>query len=350
MSYHQRQRVRSSIKRMWRWEFWPMSLFYAPVVIYIIGLVIRYRGLTFTAVNPGLPGSGFIGENKSDSLLQLQKDNAQLTAKTTLILQANTPDKKYQQCKVFMQENKLSYPVILKPDFGQRGIDVAIIYNEKSLVDYLAEAVFDTVLQEYIDGVEFGVFYMRQPDEKNGKIFSITHKCFPSITGDGVSRLDELISQHPRLHYMAAFLFREHHDNLHTVPAKDEEVNVVQLGSHCRGSLFLEGQQYKTPALVQVVDHLSQQIDGFYFGRYDIRAESIEAFQRGDIKVIEVNGVTSESTNMYDPSYSVFTAYRILCKQWAFAFEIGQKNIAQGFVPMSVKELVNKVRVMNSGA
>jgi hypothetical protein len=349
ISYHQRQRLLSSIKRMWRWEFWPMSLFYAPVVIYILGLVIRYRGLTFTAVNPGLPGSGFIGENKSDSLLQLQKNNTELTAKTILISQAATPEKKYQQCNAFMQKNKLTYPVVLKPDFGQRGIDVAIISNEKALVDYLASAVFDTVLQEYINGVEFGVFYMRQPDEKDGQVFSITHKCFPSITGDGVSRLDELISQHPRLHYMTAFLFREHHDDLHTVPAEGEEVDVVRLGSHCRGSLFLEGQQYSTPALHQVVDHLSKQISGFYFGRYDIRAESIDAFQRGEIKVIEVNGVTSESTNMYDPSYSVFTAYRILCKQWKLAFEIGQKNITQGSLPMTVKELVSKVRVMNSG-
>lgn len=350
MNYQQRQRLLSSMKRMWRWEFWPMSLFYIPVVIYIIGLVVRYRGLTFTAVNPGLPGSGFIGESKSDSLLQLQKNNTELTAKTILILQAATAEEKYKQCQEFMRRYRLDYPVILKPDFGQRGIDVAIIHNSDELVSYLAAAVFDTVLQEYIAGVEFGVFYTRQPDEENGKIFSLTHKCFPFITGDGVSRLDELISQHPRLHYMAAFLFEQHRDNLHKIPDKNEQIDVVRLGSHCRGSLFLEGQQYSTPALTKIVDHLSKQINGFYFGRYDIRAESIEAFQRGEIKVIEVNGVTSESTNMYDPSYSVFTAYRILCEQWKLAFEIGKKNIEQGSTPMTIQELINKVRVMNSGA
>jgi hypothetical protein len=349
MSYQQRQRLLSSIKRMWRWEFWPMSLFYIPVVIYIVGLVVRYRGLTFTAVNPGLPGSGFIGENKSDSLLQLQKSNAELTAKTVLILQAATAEEKYQQCQVFMQQHAVDYPVILKPDFGQRGIDVAIIHSKVELVNYLAAAIFDTVLQEYINGVEFGVFYTRQPDEKNGKIFSVTHKCFPAITGDGVSRVDELICQHPRLHYMAAFLFKQHSHILQTVPVINEKVNVVRLGSHCRGSLFLEGKQYHTAELEHVIDHLSKHISGFYFGRYDIRAESIEAFQRGEIKVIEVNGVTSESTNMYDPSYSVLTAYRILCEQWKLAFEIGKKNIAQGSRPMTIKDLINKVRVMNSG-
>jgi hypothetical protein len=349
MSFQQRQRLLSSVKRMWRWEFWPMSLFYIPVVIYILGLVIRYRGLTFTAVNPGLPGSGFVGENKSDSLLQLQKNNSELTAKTVLIQQDATAEKKYQQCQAFMQEYKLDYPVILKPDFGQRGIDVAIINNNDELVSYLAAAIFDTVLQEYISGVEFGVFYTRQPDEKNGKIFSVTHKCFPFITGDGASRLDELICQHPRLHYMAAFLFQLHHDTLHTVPAKNEKVDVVRLGSHCRGSLFLEGKQYQTQELDVVIDRLSKNISGFYFGRYDIRADSIEAFQNGDIKVIEVNGVTSESSNMYDPSYNVFSAYRILCEQWKLAFEIGKKNMSQGVMPMTIKELINKVRVMNSG-
>jgi hypothetical protein len=326
-----------------------MGFFYIPIVIYIVGLTVRYRGLTFTAVNPGLPGSGFIGENKSDSLLQLQKNNVELTAKTILIQQAATAEEKYQQCQVFMQQHGVDYPVILKPDFGQRGVGVAIIHNSDELVSYLDVAVFDTVLQEYISGVEFGVFYTRQPDEKSGKIFSVTHKCFPFIVGDGVSRLDELICQHPRLHYMTALLFRLHRHVLQTVPVENERVDVVRLGTHSLGSLFLEGKQYHTPALERIIDRLSKNIAGFYFGRYDVRADSIEAFQRGEIKVIEVNGVTSESTNMYDPSYSVLTAYRILCKQWTLAFEIGKKNIAQGAIPMTLKDLINKVRVMNSG-
>lgn len=350
MNYRQWQSLRSSIKRAVRWEFWPMWLFYLPVVIYIVGLVIRYRGLSFTAVNPGLPGSGFIGENKSESLLQLQQHSSDKTAKTILIKQADTAEEKRRQCQHFMQQYQLTYPVVLKPDFGQRGIDVAIIANQEELIAYLDKAVFDTVLQEYIAGVEFGVFYIRHPDKEKGDIFSLTHKCFPYIVGDGVRHLDELICDHPRLHYMAAFLFKLHEKVLHTIPEKDEIVNLVTLGSHCRGSLFLDGQQYYTQLLADEIDRVSHHLPGFYFGRYDVRASDIDAFQRGDIKVIEVNGVTSESTNIYDPKNSVFTAYRILFKQWQLAFEIGKKNIVLGQSPMTIKDLLNKVRVMNSGA
>jgi hypothetical protein len=327
-----------------------MTIFYAPVVIYIVGLVIRYRGLTFTAVNPGLPGSGFIGENKSDSLLTLQQHSPETTAKTFLIECSASLEEKCLQSQQFMQQHALSYPVVLKPDFGQRGIDVDIVHNQTALSAYLATATFDTVLQEYVAGVEFGVFYVRQPDQRQGKIFSLTHKCFPHIVGDGIHSLEQLICQHPRLHYMAAFLFDEHQAHLHNIPVKNEKVDVVTLGSHCQGSLFLEGESYLTPQLEEKIDAISQHVKGFYFGRYDIRAESIEAFQRGECKVIEVNGVTSESTNMYDPSYSLFAAYRILFKQWRLAFQIGQKNILLGHSPMSIMDLINKVKIMNSGA
>jgi hypothetical protein len=326
-----------------------MSVFYAPVVIYIMGLVIRYRGLTFTAVNPGLPGSGFIGEKKSDSLLTLQQYSPETTAKTFLINCSLRLEEKCLQSQHFMQQYALSYPVILKPDFGQRGLDVDIVHDEAALSAYLAAATFDTVLQEYVAGVEFGVFYVRQPDQQQGKIFSLTHKCFPYIEGDGVHSLEQLICQHPRLHYMAAFLFEKHQANLNAIPMKNEQVDVITLGTHSRGSLFLEGESYLTSQLEKKVDVFSQHIKGFYFGRYDIRAENIEAFQRGECKVIEVNGVTSESTNMYDPSYNLFAAYRILFKQWRLAFEIGQKNIELGHSPMSVMDLINKVRIMNSG-
>ncbi|MFT7387577.1 MAG: hypothetical protein ACI8VC_000818 [Candidatus Endobugula sp.] len=326
-----------------------MSIFYVPVVIYIVGLVVRYRGLTFTAVNPGLPGSGFIGENKSDSLLTLQHHSPEMTAKTCLIMRSTCLEEKCLQSQYFMQQYALSYPVVLKPDFGQRGIDVEIVHNETDLRAYLATAACDTVLQEYIVGVEFGVFYVRQPDQLQGSIFSLTHKCFPYVVGDGVRSLEQLICEHPRLHYMAAFLFEKHQAYLHTIPVNNEQVDVVTLGSHCRGSLFLEGESYLTPSLEEKIDVISQHITGFYFGRYDIRAESIEAFQRGECKVIEVNGVTSESTNMYDPRYSLFDAYRILFNQWQLAFQIGQKNIHLGHVTMSVRELINKVRIMNSG-
>jgi hypothetical protein len=326
-----------------------MGLFYIPVVVYIIGLIIRHRSLAFTAVNPGLPGSGFIGENKSLSLLQLQENSPENTARTLLVPSDKSLKDKWDMCQNFMVAHQLIFPIVLKPDFGQRGIDVEIISNDVDLKRYLKLAVFDTVVQEYIAGVEFGVFYVRQPDKKKGEIFSLTHKCFPKLQGDGRNNIETLICEHPRLHYMAAFLLKEHDNILETIPDAGESVNVVNLGSHCRGSLFLEGKAYWSEVLAAKIDRLSQQMDGFYFGRYDIRASDELAFKNGEIKVIEVNGVTSESTNMYDPGNSVFTAYQILFRQWRLAFEIGKKNILLGNKPMTVGDLMHKVKIMNRG-
>ncbi len=347
--YRRRQLLASHIKRCCRWEFWPMTVFYIPVVAYIVWLVFRHRGMTFTAVNPGLPGSGFIGENKSLSLLQLQQHCPEYTA-TTIVIPADLDEaSKLLKCQQFMAEEGIDFPVVLKPDFGQRGVDVEIVPNNRALAQYLNKAVFDTVLQEYIDGVEFGVFYVREPEQPKGHIFSLTHKCFPALIGDGIHTIETLIFQHSRLQYMAAFLLNAFPERMYEVPAKGEKVKLINLGSHCQGALFLEGEQYHSAELASAIDHASHQIEEFYFGRYDVRAASIEAFKQGDIRIIEVNGVTSESTNMYDPSYSVFNAYRILCKQWKKAFEIGEKNIQRGYQSMSIGDLISKVRSMNMG-
>jgi hypothetical protein len=327
-----------------------MWFFYIPVVLYIAYLTIRHRGLLFTVVNPGMPASGFLGESKSDSLLALQNKVPENTALTGLIPRNKSAFERKLQCLAFMEKHRLDYPIILKPDSGQRGEDVAIIKDELAIGHYLATARCDTIVQPYIAGVEFGVFYYRQPDSHCGSIFSLTHKCFPFVSGDGVKTLEELILLHPRLHYMARFLLDLHRDNLRSVPAQGEIINVVRIGSHCRGSLFLDGQQYVTQQLGDTIDHISQQLPDFYFGRYDVRASSIEDFQQGRFKVIEVNGVTSESTNIYDPKYSVFAAYRIMFVQWRLAFSIGEKNKEKGHTPLSLFELLYKTHAMNREA
>ena len=97
----------------------------------------------------------------------------------------------------------------------------------------------------------------------------------------------------------------------------------------------------KTGELEHSIDQICRGIDGFYFGRFDIRFPSSKDFHAGrNFKIIELNGVTSESTNIYDPRYSLFDAYRILFAQWKIAFEIGAQNRRSGFLPTPVKEIL----------
>jgi len=67
-SYRGRRLLVSSWRRLIRWEFWPLWVFYVPVVCYIAFLALKHRSLTlFTACNPAIPAGGFIGDGTSPS-------------------------------------------------------------------------------------------------------------------------------------------------------------------------------------------------------------------------------------------------------------------------------------------
>jgi hypothetical protein len=185
------------------------------------------------------------------------------------------------------------------------------------------------------------VFYYRRPDEERGHIFSITEKRMPVVTGDGASTLEKLILADDRAVCMARFLLDKHQARVSEIPANGEQVQLVEIGTHCKGALFLDGSWIKTPELETRIDEISRSFDGFYFGRFDIRTPSIDDFRAGrNFKIVELNGVTSEATHIYDPRNSLIDAYRVLFEQWSLAFEIGAKNRARGVKPSTLRELM----------
>ncbi len=336
-----RRMLLSRWRRLTKWEFWPPYVFYPPVVLYVAWLMLKHRSITlFTAANPAIPGGGFIGESKAEIYRGLQKSKEYLP-KWNLIHASLAAEDRIRLAKDFINEEKLSYPLVLKPDAGQRGSGVGIIENDAELEDYLRQTTVDTLIQEYISGEEFGVFYYRYPDQPKGHIFAITEKRFPSIIGDGTNSLERLILNDPRAVCMAGFLLDKHADHLWDVPEVDEKVQLVDLGTHCRGAVFLDGGWVRTDELESAIDGICLSFAGFYFGRFDIRTPGIEDFRSGrNFKIIELNGVTSEATSIYDPKNSVFAAYRVLFNQWRIAFEIGAQNRQRGVEPTHVRTLL----------
>jgi hypothetical protein len=140
---------------------------------------------------------------------------------------------------------------------------------------------------------------------------------------------------------MARFHLKKHENDLHCIPANGEKIKLVEVGTHCRGAMFIDGASIKTPALEEKIDEISKSFRGFYFGRYDIRTPSIESVKQGrDFRVVELNGVTSEATHIYDPQNSLLNGYRVLLKQWRMAFEIGALDRERGLEPVSVRHLL----------
>src|SRR6516162_7965042 len=70
-----------------------------------------------------------------------------------------------------------------------------------------------------------------------------------------------------------------------------------------------------------------------------LRSASVDAFQQGRFKVLELNGAGSEPTHVYDPSISIWRTYRILANHWKEMFEIGAANRRRGVEPASLCEL-----------
>lgn len=340
-SFRGRRLLLSKWRRLTRWEFWPPWAFYPPVVAYCLYLACRHRSLTvFTAANPAIFAGGVIGESKSAILAGLAAADGYL-ARFRLLAGTAPLEQRIQGVRAFMRELDLTFPIVLKPDVGQRGAGVAVIRSDEEVWAYLRKAVGDTIVQEYVAGHEFGVFYYRFPDQEQGKVLAITDKRFLTLQGDGQRTLEELILSDKRAVCLAPFHLEKHQQHLFEIPAAGEPVALVELGTHCRGAVFYDGSQLKTPQLERAIDRISRSFAGFYFGRFDVRTPSLADFKVGEnFKVIELNGVTSEATSLYDPRNSLWRAYRILLQQWRIAFEIGAQNRARGVKPATLRELL----------
>ncbi len=325
-------------QRFTRWEFWPPWVFYPPVVIMVFLMGLRRRKLlAFTAANPSMPHSGIAGESKSDILGHLLPSG---TVAPFLSLPATTPDR----LEAVRKWNP-GFPLVVKPDVGERGRDVVIVHDEASLAHEIEKRTCDTIIQKYVEGAEFGVFYLRHPDEKTGRIFSITTKIMTSVTGDGTRTLEELILDHNRAVLSHRHFRRLHQERLGEIPAKGESVRLASLGSHCRGALFLNGNHLITPPLEAEIDRIARTFDGFHFGRFDLRCPDEEALKRGEgIRLIELNGVTSEATHIYHPHTPLLTGYRTLIRQWRHAYDIGMVNAAAGARVSTWRELAVLMR------
>ena len=333
-----RRRLIGFLKRKVQWEFWPAWAAYLPLAPYLIFLAIRHRSATlFTAANPGIPSGGFVGESKSEILRHLSSVEGAV-AEFDLIPVAFTPARRVGAAVRFMETCGLDYPVVLKPDVGQRGAGVAVVRSQAALNSFLSRAAGDVIIQRHVAGDEFGVFYYRYPHEPRGRVFSITHKLFPAVAGDGRRTLRELILADPRAVCMAAAYERAAKRPVEEVPATGEIVPLVELGSHCRGAIFVNGWNLRTDALEDAIERVSRAHAGFYFGRFDVRSPSIEAFREGRFEVIELNGVSAEATHVYDPSVGILEAYRTMARQWRIAFDIGSMNRARGVAPMGLFE------------
>jgi membrane protein DedA with SNARE-associated domain len=339
-----RAKLVAAVSKVWRWEFWPTWVFYLPLVPWFFVLAVWHRSLTmWTAVNPGItPAGGVVSESKSDILSRLSAESVV----PTVLIPADDSDERAERTVREIAARGWGYPVVLKPDAGERGAGVRKVHSTEDVVSYLASHQGPVMVQPFHPGpFEAGVFYYRLPGEEQGHIFSITDKVFPVLIGDGRSTLEELIWAHPRFRMQANTFLARHAGSLTRVLAEGESLPLTMAGNHCQGTLFRDGSHLLTPELEEAIDRVVKSFKGFHVGRFDVRYANPEEFRSGrGFAVVELNGVTAESTNLYDPSWSLLRAYRTLFHQWALLFRIGAVNRSLGHRPVSLTQLVVLVR------
>ena len=324
----------------WRhWEFWPTWAVYPPVVAWIAMQAIRHGGLRpITAANPGLKDGGLVGESKHDIQSLLPSPWAVPSA----VIEPGPQCARASSLLQLMSSRAWQYPLVLKPDVGQRGMGVRKITNAAAALSYFDQYSYRAVAQPWHPGpYEAGLFYARHPGESSGRIVSITDKIFPVVEGDGRSTLAHLIAMHPRFHLQAATFRRRHAASLALVLARGERFPLAEVGNHAQGTMFLDGRGLWTPALERRIDDIARAVPGFFIGRFDVRYSNVDRFRAGDdLRVIELNGVTAEPTDIYDPNRTLWSAYAALFDQWRRVFEIGHANLQRGYGGASALRLL----------
>ncbi len=322
-------------------EFWPDWLFYAPVVAHWVLLGLRYGDFSLpTAANPHISTGGLCGESKAAILDLVGPDARDLLAPATVI---TARPGGVDAVEAAMAAAGLGYPVVLKPDIGCNGTGVRLASDAADVAAYLAAFPPGARLlaQQYVDSPhEAGLFYVRHPGQAQGQITSVTLKEQPEVVGDGRSTLRALILGDDRAGRVPHLYLRRLAGQLDTVPRQGERVRLVFVGNHCKGAIFRDGADLVTPDLTESIDRLARSMPAFHFGRIDVRFDSVAQLRRGlGFRVIEINGVGSEATHIWDPRTKLLDAWRTQFFHYGQAYRIGAANRARGYRPSGVRTM-----------
>jgi hypothetical protein len=319
------------------WEYWPFGILQFPIIIYWLWLSLRARTiLFFSASNPGIPMGGMFGESKIDILAKIPKE---LIPTTALVKLPGSTELVLEIMKNNVKNNGLAFPVIFKPDLGERGFMVRRIHHVADIEQYLSEIKIDFIIQALVDlPLEFGVFYQRHPSAASGKVTSIVMKEMLSVTGDGSLTLRALILSKDRAKLQWEKLKLRFQHRLDEIIPAGKKVELVSIGNHALGTKFLNGNHLITSELSHTFDRISKQIQGFYFGRFDLRCQSIDELTKGNVKIVELNGCGAEPAHIYDPAFRFTDAVGVLLKHWRTIFEIARENHKLGVPYITMKE------------
>lgn len=264
----------------------------------------------------------------------------------TLLFKAGT------DCATVMHQIKqqqFRYPLIGKPDIGAKGEGVQKLMNDEEVSVYASRSDLDFLIQEFSPfKQEVGIFYYRYPGQDKGAISGIVRKEFLSVSGDGISTIRQLCEKEKRFILQLPVLEKSLGNNIHEVLPEGVTKELVPYGNHSRGAKFLDDSALIDPTLTDCIDRICRQVNGFYYGRLDVRFNTWEELKQGKhLSIIELNGAGSEPTHMYDPRHSLFFAWKEIIRHWKILWRISRLNHQNGIPYLTRKQGVHMLRENN---
>lgn len=323
-----------------RFEFWPYWVFYLPTVPYFLYLMIKTRSATFFSnVNPAIYLSGIVGESKEEILKNIP---SKYKAKSILLKKASVTAEEI----IETVNREFKYPIIVKPNIGERGEGVEKVYSDAHLLRVIDTYPIDFILQEFIDyEYEFGVMYYRIPNTNEYAVSSVVKKEFLKIEGDGRSSMKELLQKNYRALLVWDYLKEHLEDVWCMIPKAGEIIYPQPIGNHCKGTTFINANELITKQMSDLFNSIVKDYHGFNYGRFDVKVKRIEDLESGEfLRIMELNGITSEPAHIYDPKMKILNAYSSILKHFKIVSRISITNNALGYKPATWQSFWNLMK------
>lgn len=308
--------------RLFNWEYWPFAFVYGPILPVYLWYAIRAKSFFFfSASNPAIKNAGFDMESK----FEIDKIVPEIYRPRSIYFEPSTS---IAFIKQQIDEQQFSFPLIIKPDIGNKGTGVKKVDTISELEIAVKKFPVPFIIQPFVAFEnEIGLFYVKVPGHEKGKITGIVKKEFLKVTGDGIHTILELLQMNSRYVLQIPALKRILAGDIERVIAPGQTEILVPYGNHARGSLFLDKTDLITPKLEETFNKVCGQIKGFYYGRMDIRYNSWEELEVGkNFSIIELNGAGSEPTHIYDPRHSIFFAWKEILRHWKLLWQVSKES------------------------
>jgi hypothetical protein len=317
--------VKSLCEKLGNWELWPFALryiFISPVWIWYC--IKSGSPWFFTPSNPTITFGGFEGEGKKEMYELLPEGSFPRTIYVE-------PGISFQLVQEKIKAAGFSYPFIVKPDVGMKGLLFRKITAETKLETYHSLVPCEYIVQDLVDfPLEVSVFYYRHPQSPNGRITGFIQKDLMEVTGDGSSTVYDLIRLHPKAKYRMEEMKTKHEETFHYIPGKGERYPLAHAANLNRGASFTNLEKEIDDDLLKLFDEISKPAQ-FFYGRFDIKCNSISELKKGiNFSILEYNGSGAEPNHVYQSGMSLWQANKVFLYHWKVLYEISVFNHNKG--------------------